>query len=344
MFWPNSVPPVLVEACPNEKELGLLVLEVPPKTFALVDAGVEEADWPKAGTELNPGWLKEKPLAGLLVACPKAGDCPNAVCPNTPGAEAPNAGLPNPELLACGVAVAVLLMLAATCPNTGVAEGAVAVLLESWLNAELELAAGGCVKTEEPEVAVPNAAVSVAEVGVLLETVLEVLGVPDASLAAELAPGRTAAATAVCPGPAKVVGDTASVLLSGPPGATGVDSVDATRLAEDAGLLRLLSVLCTRTGSFLTGSEVCRDAWGGWVDCGCTGSEGAVAGTSLCSDLSGTAGGVASSVLLPEDIDREEADGELRRPPNDKVGKDAGREGATEVVVGVADAAVLLVC
>lgn len=192
MFWPNSVPPVLVEACPNEKEPGLLVLEVAPKTLALVDVGVEETDWPKAGTELNPGWLKEKPLAGLLVACPKAGDCPNAVCPNTPGAEAPNAGLPNPELLACGVAAAVLAMLAATCPNTGVAEGAVAVLLESWLNAELELAAGGCVKTEEPEVAVPNTAVSVAGVGVLLETVLEVLGVPEASLAAEPAPRRTA--------------------------------------------------------------------------------------------------------------------------------------------------------
>lgn len=332
----------MVEACPNEKEPGLLVLEVAPKTFALVDAGVEETDWPKAGTELNPGWLKEKPLAGLLVACPKAGDCPNAVCPNTPGAEAPNAGLPNPELLACGVAVAVLVMLAATCPNTGVAEGTVAVLLESWLNAELELAAGGCVKTEEPEVAVPNTVVSVAEVGVLLERV-EVLGVPDASVAAEPAPGRTAAATAACPGPARVdAGDTASILLSGAPGATGVDSVDATKLAEDAGLLGLLSVVCTRTGSFLTGSEVCRDAWGGWVDCGCTGSEGAVAETSLLSDLSGTAGGVASSVLLPEDTGREEADGELRRPPNDKAGKDAGREGATEVDVGVADDAVLL--
>lgn len=342
MLWPNSVPPVLVEACPNEKEPGLLVLEVAPKTFALVDAGVE-TDWPKAGTELKPGWLKEKPLAGLLVACPKAGDCPNAACPNTPGADAPKAGLPNPELLACGVAVAVLAMLAAACPNTGVAEGAVAVLLESWLNAELELAAGGCVKTEEPEVAVPNTAASVAEVGVLLETVLTVLGVPDTSLAAELAPGRTAAAPAACPGPAKVaVGDTASVLLSGPTGATGVDSVDATRLAEDAGLLGLLSVVCTRTGSFLTGSEVCREAWGGWVDCGWTGSEGAVAETSLWSVLSGTAGGVASSVLLPEDTGREEVDGELRSPPNDKVGKDVGREGATEVDVGAADDAVLV--
>lgn len=342
MFWPNSVPPVLLEACPNEKEPGLLVLEVAPKTFALVDVGVEETDCPKAGTELNPGWLKEKPLAGLLVTCPKAGDCPNAVCPNTPGAEAPNAGLPNPELLACGVAVAVL---AATCPNTGVAEGAVAVLLESWLNAELELAAGGCVKTEEPEVTVPYTVVSVAEVGILLETVLEVPGVPSASLAAEPAPGRTADATAAWPAPAKVeAGDTASVLLSGPPGATGVGSADAVRLAEDAGLLGLLSVLCTGTGSFLTGSAVCRDAWGSWGDCCCTGSKEVDAETSLWSDLSGTAGGVASSVLLPEDRGREEADGELKRPPNDKAGKDVGREGATEVDAGVVDNAVLLVC
>lgn len=334
---------MLVEACPNEKEPGLLALEAAPKTFALVDVGAEETDWPKTGPELNPGWLKEKPLAGLLVACPKAGACPNAVCPKTAGAEAPNVGLPNPELLACGVAVAVLL--AATCPNTGVgvAEDAVAVLLESWLNAELELAAGGCVKTEEPEVAVPNTAVSVAEAGALLEAVLEVLGVPDASLAAEPAPRRTAAATAACPGPAKVeAGAVASVLLSGPPGATGVASVDATRLAADAGGLGLLSVACTRTGSVLTGSEVCREAWGGWVDCGCPGREGADAETSLWPDFSGTADGVASSMLLPEDTGREEVDAELRRPPNDKVGKDAGREGATEVDVGAADDTVLL--
>lgn len=135
-----------------------------------------------------------------------------------------------------------LVMLVATCPNMGVAEGTVAVLLESWLNAELQLAAGGCVKTEEPEVAVPNTAVSVVEAGALLETVLEVLGLLDASMAAEPAPGRTAAATAACPGPAKVeAGDAASVLPSGPPGATGVVSVDATRLAADAGVLGLLS-------------------------------------------------------------------------------------------------------
>lgn len=114
-----------------------------------------DTDWPKADPELKPGWLKEKPLAGLLVDCPKAGACPKAVCPKTPAAEVPKAGLPNPALLACGVAVAVLAMLpvccpnrlgavlAATCPNTGVAEGAVAVLLVSWLKAELELAAGG---------------------------------------------------------------------------------------------------------------------------------------------------------------------------------------------------------
>lgn len=254
---------MLVEACPNEKDPGLLVLEAAPKTFVLVDVGAEETDWPKTGAELKPGWLKEKPLAGLVVACPKAGACPNVVCPKAAGAEAPNAGLPNPELLAWGAAVAVLL--AATCPNTGVAEGTVAVLLESWLNAELELAAGGCVKTEEPEVAVPKTAVSVAEAGgALLEAVLEVLGVPEASMTAEPASVRGAATITACPGPAKVeAGDTASVLLSGPPGATGVASVDAIKLAADAGGVELLSGVCTRTGSFLTESGVCREAWGG---------------------------------------------------------------------------------
>lgn len=70
-------------------------------------------------------------------------------------AEVPKAGPPNPEPLAGGVVAAVLAVLpaccpnrlgavlAATCPNTGAAEGAVAVLLVSWLKAELELAAGG---------------------------------------------------------------------------------------------------------------------------------------------------------------------------------------------------------
>lgn len=330
---------MLVEACPNEKDPGLLAFEAAPKTFALVDVGVEETDWPKTGTELNPGWLKEKPLAGLLVACPKAGACPN-VCPKTAGAAAPNAGLPNPELLAWGVAAAVLL--AGTCPNMGLAEGTAAVLLESWLNAELELAAGGCVKTEEPEVAVPKTAVSVAEAGALLEAVLEVLGVPAASVTPEPASVRAAATVAACPGPTKVeAGDTTSVLLSGPSGATGVASVDATRLAADAGGVELLSVVCTRTGSFLTGSGICREAWGGWVDCGCTGREGVDAETSLWPDFSVTVDGMASSVLLPEDTGREEADVELRRPPNDKVGKDAGTE-ATEVNVGAADGTVLL--
>lgn len=145
---------MLEEDCPNEKELELLVLEEAPKTLPHVDVQVEATGCPKAGTELKPGWLKEKPLTGLLVDCPKAGACPKVVCPKTPVAEAPKAGLPKPELLTCGVALAVLAMLlaccskrlgavlAAICPNRGVAEGAVAVLLLSWLKAELELAAG----------------------------------------------------------------------------------------------------------------------------------------------------------------------------------------------------------
>lgn len=94
----------------------------------------------------------------------------------------------------------------------------------------------------------------------------------------------------------------------------------------------------------MTESEGCTEAWGGWVDCGCTGSEGVDAEPSLWPDFSGAAGGVVSSVLLPEDTGRE-VDVELRRPPNDKVGKDAEREGATEVDVGAADdTELLLVC
>lgn len=55
LLWPKSPTPVLAEDCPNEKELELLVLEEAPKTLPLVDVGVEETDWPNAGTELNPG-------------------------------------------------------------------------------------------------------------------------------------------------------------------------------------------------------------------------------------------------------------------------------------------------
>lgn len=151
LLWPKRPPPEPAEDCPKEKGPGLLVLDEAPKTLLLVDAGVGVADWPKAGTELNPGWLKEKPLAGLLVAWPKAGACPNAVWPKMAGPEAPKAGLPNPEVLTCGAVVAVLpvccpnrlgAVLAVTCPNMGVLEGAVAVLLVSWLNAELALATG----------------------------------------------------------------------------------------------------------------------------------------------------------------------------------------------------------
>lgn len=48
-------PPVLAEDCPNEKELELLALEEGPKTLPHVDAQVEAAGCPNAGTELNPG-------------------------------------------------------------------------------------------------------------------------------------------------------------------------------------------------------------------------------------------------------------------------------------------------
>lgn len=44
MFWPKSPPPLLVDDCPNEKELELLVLEEAPKTFPLVDVEVEDTD------------------------------------------------------------------------------------------------------------------------------------------------------------------------------------------------------------------------------------------------------------------------------------------------------------
>lgn len=153
LLWPNRAPPVPADGCPKEKD-ELLGREAAPKTLPLVEDGVEVAAWPKAGTELKPGWEKEKPLAGLLVACPKAGVCPK-LCPKMPAAAGPKAELPKPELLTAGAVAAVLVtllvcgpnrlgaVLAATCPNTGDAEGMVAALHVSWLKAELEEAAGG---------------------------------------------------------------------------------------------------------------------------------------------------------------------------------------------------------
>lgn len=78
LLWPNNPPPVLADGCPKEKELALLVLAGAPKTLPLLEAAVEAAGWPKAGTVPNPDWLKVKPLEELLAGCPKVGACPNA--------------------------------------------------------------------------------------------------------------------------------------------------------------------------------------------------------------------------------------------------------------------------
>lgn len=203
-------------------------------------------------------------LAGAPAACPKAGACANADCPKTPVAEAPKAGLLKPALLT-GAALLVCCpnrpgaVLAAACPNAGAAEGAVAVLLGSWLKAELELAAGGCVKTEEPEVTVPNTAVSAAGPAAPLAAVLEAEGAPDVSVATGPALGTVAAATAVGSGTEKVkVGGPASVLTSGAPVAAGTASAEgAARLELEQGLL---TTGWARTGSLFPESEVCRGA------------------------------------------------------------------------------------
>lgn len=117
----------------------------------------------------------------------------------------------------------------------------------------------------------------------------------------------------------------------------------ARRLGLDAAVPGLLPAGWARTGSFLTESGVCRVAWGSWAACGCPKSNDAGDGTSLLPGFSGDADDVASSVLLPEDTGREEAGGELRRPPNDNVGNDAGR-GEAVVDDGGADGGAGLVC
>lgn len=193
---------------------------------------------------------------------------------------------------------------------------------------------------------VPNTAVSAAGLGGTLETALAVVGGLDASEVTGPALGVVAAVTAVCPGTGREgAGDAGSVLMSGTPVAAGVASAEGTRrLGPGAAALGLLPAGWAGAGSFLTESEVCRDAWGSGPDCCGPRSEAVDAETSLEPGFSGKDDDVASSVLLAEEPGRVGADAELRRPPNDSVGNDAGR-GAAEVVDGGADrGTVLLVC
>lgn len=200
-------------------------------------------------------------------------------------------------------------------------------------------------KTDEPEVAVPNTTVSVARLGATLATELEVVGGPGVSTATGTALGAVAAVMVVCPGAGSVeAGDAGSALTSGTAGAAGVASAPgATRLELDAAGPGLLTAGCARAASFLTESEACRGAWGSGADCCCPRSE-ADAEISPLSGFSGEADAVASSVLLPEDAGRVGVDAELRRLPNDRVGNEVGR-GAAVVADGGADGGTgLLVC
>lgn len=129
----------------------------------------------------------------------------------------------------------------------------------------------------------------------------------------------------------------------------GVTSVEGVvRLVLDATVVGLLTTLLTtgdvRMGSFLTESEVCRGAWGSRAGCCCPGSDTAGAEASLLPGFSGKADNVVSSVLLPEETGRVGAAAELRRPPNDKVGNDAGRGVAVVAGGGAEGVTILLVC
>lgn len=221
-----------------------------------------------------------------------------------------------------------------------------AVLPGSWLKAELELAAGGWVKTEEPEVTVPNTAVSAAGLGVTLETVLVAAGALGVSAVTGPVLGVVAAVTAGGAGTEREeAGGAASALASGTPVAAGVASAEgARRLVLVAAAPRLLPVGWASAGSFLMESGVCRGAWGSGADgCGPR-SEAVGAETSLLPGFSGTDDDVASSVPLAEDAGRVGADAELRRPPNDIMGNDVGWEVAVVADGGADGGAVLLVC
>lgn len=199
-------------------------------------------------------------------------------------------------------------------------------------------------KTEEPEVTVPNTTTSAAGLGAALGMVLAVVGGPGVSVAT--GPIPAAAVTAVCPGTEReAAGGTGSVLTSGTPVAAGVASAGgAKRLVLGTTAPGLPTVGWAGAGSFLTGSEVCRGAWGSSADCWGPRSEAPGAETSLVPGFSGKEGDVASSVLLAEDTGSVGADVELRRPPNDNMGNEVGR-GVAVVAAGGADGVtVLFVC
>lgn len=192
-------------------------------------------------------------------------------------------------------------------------------------------------KTEEPEVTVPNATESTAGLGAALEAALAVGGGLGASAATGPALGVGAAVTAGCTGTEREGGEAGSVLTSGTPMAAAAASAEgAGRLELGAVGSRLLPVGGAGTGSFFTGSGVCRGAWGSGADCCGPRSEAADAEASLVPSFSDEDGDVTSSVLLAEDTGWVGADAELRRPPNDKVENDVGR-GVAVVAGGGAD-------
>lgn len=192
-------------------------------------------------------------------------------------------------------------------------------------------------KTEEPEVTVPNATESAAGLGAALEAALAVGGALGASAGTGPALGVGAAVTAGCPGVEREGGEAGSVLTSGPPVAGAVASAEgAGRLELGAAASGLLPVGWAGAGSFFTGSGVCRGAWGSGVDCCGPRSEAADAEASLVPSFSDKDGDGASSELFTEGTGRVGADAELRRPPNDKVENDVGR-GVAAVAGGGAD-------
>lgn len=194
--------------------------------------------------------------------------------------------------------------------------------------------------------AVPNVAVSVAGLGAMLATELEVVGGTGLSTATGPVPGAAAAVTAGCPGAESTgAGDAGSVLTSGTTDAAGVASaLGATRLGPDAAGPGLLTVGGPKAASFLTESDTCRGAGGRGADGCCPRSEPVDAAASLLSGFSGEADDVASSVLFAEDAGRVGADAGLRRLPNDKVGNEAGRGAAVVADGGVDGGTAPLVC
>lgn len=341
LLWPNIPPPVLADGCPKEKELALLVLEDAPNTLPLLEAAVEAAGWPKAGTVPNPDWLKVKPLEELLAGCPKVGAWPKAGWPKPPVVVVPNAEVPNPVLAVGVVTVAVVgcpngadaVVPAGSWPKTDGVEGVAVVSPAGWLNAEPEeLEFGGWENTEEPAEVATNTEAPTAGLWTHVGTPAAAVSVLAASAGEAMVVAEAASEMLwSCGTEAEAAGGTgafSSLVEAGVAMASGGGATDA--VLEPTVLVSPAAVW--DAGGSLTGSESCI------CGCGVCVVGGEDSGASFSDVFSEADSSLASPPPLIELAAGAAVCDGLKRFPNER-DVEAGRAEGAEV-----DVLMLLAC